>query len=217
MEVKKHIEEILPTVDPPSLFGMHPNAEVQCNRDGSSMLFNDLKFVVKTGQVMTNREQGDAGGADAIKRKKMKSRSRNRSLSTGNATPDDVVSVVANQIMDDLPEVLKTDRAHSSHTSRNVDGTSNAHAPVLFMEIKKFNDLLAFVFSTLEDLQQAVLGEIAMSSAVEEVRGEGRGGEGWVGERGLNVILFDSLNESLTHEIKYPFSSRLYRFTRACF
>jgi dynein heavy chain len=89
-------------------------------------------------------------------------------MSTG-TDPDDIVSVTIGKLLADLPEKMELAKASSFHTSVRNDGISNALTVVLFQEVKKFNRLLAFVRMTLEDLQQAILGEIVMSGQLEQV------------------------------------------------
>ncbi|GMI17677.1 hypothetical protein TrLO_g10552 [Triparma laevis f. longispina] len=173
--VEKWIEGVLPSSDPPSMFGMHSNADIQCNKRQSQKLFDNLMDIITPASegVDQKREEktGDASVKDEdvkAKLKRSKSRSRSRSGSGGMGDPDSVVSTAVGNILESLPEPLLEDRASVIHRG-TVGGMGNALTVVLFQECRKFNLLLDFVRTTLEDLLQAILGEIAMSAELESM------------------------------------------------
>jgi dynein heavy chain len=165
--VKKWTDMNLPEVAPPTLFGMHANADFLFNLVESNLLFKNLVNMVGTGgggegegAATKERSEEKAGGGGA--------RTRSRTMSANSGDPDDMVSMTVSKILADLPEKMLTERASQYHKGL-VDGTTNALSVVLFQEVSKFNVLLGFVRNTLEDIQQAIMGEIVMSSQLENL------------------------------------------------
>ena len=125
-DVMKWIETKVAVSDPPSLFGMHGNADVSCNLQRSNSLFTDLKSMVSTVEEVAEveREEGTASastrsgrGDEDIKQKQKRLRARSRGASMGGLDPDSVVSESTGKILEvsslrsELPNTSIFDKA----------------------------------------------------------------------------------------------------------
>ena len=147
---------------------MHSNADIQCSKQKSHTLFDNMIDIISPASEGVDQQREEdmpvEGENVSQKLKRTKNRTRGRSMS-GGGSPDMVVSNAVGAILESLPQPLVEERGSVLHKN-TVGGLGNALTVVLFQECRKFNLLLDFVRTTVEDLMQAILGEVPMSTEV---------------------------------------------------
>jgi dynein heavy chain len=135
----------LPNNEDPEIFGMHENANITFQR-------KETNKVLETVLGIQPREVGGGGGL----------------------TPDEIISNLATEMLEGLPELLKFkkqkdqetegDTVESDHEEDdNANVQVNSLDIVLKQEIERFNRLLTKISRTLSEIQRAIKGEVVMS------------------------------------------------------
>jgi dynein heavy chain len=130
----------LPLVDPPSVFGMHPNATITVETA-------QTKYVMHTCLSIQPRDASGGGG--------------------GGKTTDEVVTELAVGIADRFPPVLTHEEAGPlAFVMRGeyMDSLSTA----LKQEMVRYNRVVRKLETTLFDIQRAIRGEVLMSAELDE-------------------------------------------------
>jgi len=136
--------ESLPLTNPPSVFGLHPNAEIGYYTNmGKSMWMNLISLQPKTasGETGMNRE--------------------------------DFISQIANDISSKVPLISTDIGAYDLMVTRKLlDDRNGGGAPtpcqvVLLQELERFNSLCIKMKTSLSDLGKALVGEIGMSDELD--------------------------------------------------
>lgn len=91
------------------------------------------------------------------------------SNSAGGKTPDEVVSDMAKNLLEQVPLPLDEHKGNPDHFTLNDIGNMKSLSIVLLQEVQKFNNLLATLTKTLKDLQKAIQGVIIMSQDLDEM------------------------------------------------
>tara|TARA_B110000091_G_C13815478_1_gene477476 strand:- start:105 stop:4382 length:4278 start_codon:yes stop_codon:yes gene_type:complete len=133
----------LPLVDPPSSFGMHPNAQI-------TLEYNQTRYNIDTTLRLQPRETsgGDASGG-LVK------------------TVDEIITELAIDIADRLPGIMREEEAGPlAFVMRGeyMDSLSTA----LKQEIVRYNKIIVKMEVTLVDIQRAIKGEVLMSAELDE-------------------------------------------------
>jgi len=135
VDIYKTQVENQPRVNTPEVFGLHSNAEIGYFTTASKDILGQI-FSLQSGS-------GAAGGG---------------------ASKDAVVSQIAEDILEKLPEPFDT------FMIRNEIGINATPAEVVLMqELDRFNFLLKKMLASLKTLQKALLGEVGMSAELEDV------------------------------------------------
>jgi len=138
--------ESLPLTNPPSVFGLHPNAEIGYYTIASKRMWKDLISLqprtAASGQGMSREYQIGNVAAD------IKSKVPMQSIDVG--TYD--LMIVRQKLLD-----------------RNGGGSPTPCQVVLLQELERWNKLAIRMVSTLLDLQRALKGEIGMSDELDSL------------------------------------------------
>ena len=127
-----------PLIDRPEIFGLHLNADISCQRKET----DDLIDTIISVQPRT------AGGG-------------------GGKTSDEVVSELADELLEKLPAELKAADAAEATFATLADGSMNPLGIFLSHEMAKFNNLLKTIRSMLAELQRALKGLVVMSAQLD--------------------------------------------------
>merc|ERR1711998_323541 len=138
--------ESLPLTNAPSVFGLHPNAEIGYYTDmGKAMWMNLINLQPKT-----------ASGGTGMNR-------------------DDFIAGIASDIETKVP-LISTDvgmfdllRTRQQLLDRNGGGAPTPCQVVLLQEIERWNKLAIKMAVTLNNLQKALIGEIGMSDELDSL------------------------------------------------
>jgi dynein heavy chain len=131
--------EALPQYEAPTLFGLHTNANISFQAKESNAVMATL---------IEMQPRGGSGGG-------------------GGKTPDQVVSEVADDLLQRCPEIVDPEKAHPSSFAITANGTMISLGTVLSQEIEQFNRLLRVTRSSLLELKRAIKGEVVMSATME--------------------------------------------------
>jgi dynein heavy chain len=128
-----HIES-LPSLIPTEIYGFHPNAEITKNLNEAVSLFNSM--------LLTQSSQ---------------------TSSKSHSSPEQIAMLIAENILNEPPEVLDEDFANKNFPPRYAESMNT----VLTQEVIRFNNLTRCIRNTLADLIKAVGGQISMSGQIE--------------------------------------------------
>jgi len=133
--------EALPSQTPPSVFGLHANADITKDERETKLFLNAL-LVTQPRTV-----GGGDGGQDQ----------------RPTEDPKEQVGKLAEVIMSKLPNSFDIDKARESYPVSYRESMNT----VLTMELQRYNALLKVVKRTLDSLQRAVRGEVVLDSHLE--------------------------------------------------
>lgn len=131
----------LPLEDDPEIFGLHPNANITFKKKTVSEFIEMLTTI---------QPRAVAKGANV-------------------ATPEEIVSAEAARMLNLVPEVLDTKRAHEKSFIITENGAMQSLGVFLGQEIDRFNVLLKVMKKTLFDLGEAIKGTVVMSLELEKM------------------------------------------------
>jgi len=130
----------LPLADSPEIFGMHDNANIAFQRNGSVELVNNILGL----------QPRSSGGGDGM-------------------SSDDIVANSAGDFQAMVPGNLLEEDAGETTFVIMPNGLLSSIATVLTQEMVKFNRLLNAIRSTLIDLKKAIQGQIVMSLDLDKM------------------------------------------------
>jgi len=129
----------LPLEDDPEIFGLHPNANITFKKKTAKEFYDML---------ITIQPRVSAKGAHAM-------------------TPEEIVSAEAARILNLVPEILDTKRAHENSFIITENGALESLGVFLGQEIERFNILLKVMKKSLSNLGEAIKGTMVMSMELE--------------------------------------------------
>jgi len=144
LENYKGMVEKLPLTNSPSVFGLHPNAEIGYFANAVKEMWKDL--------ISLQPRRSSAG--DGMSR-------------------EDYIAITARDIFEKIPlasmdvgsyDMLQTRVLLSN---KNEDGVIQPCQVVLLQELERWNGLVLRMAVTLQDLQKALVGEIGMSDQLD--------------------------------------------------
>ncbi|XP_044001453.1 dynein axonemal heavy chain 7-like [Aphidius gifuensis] len=136
----------LPLITSPSVFGMNDNADIIKDQQETDLLFSSL-LLTEDRLDLWNFEE------------------TSKSTESGQASPDEVVFSVANDILSKLPSDFDLVQALEKYPTLYNQSMNT----VLVQEMGRFNKLLGCIRSSLINVQKAIKGLIVMSEELEEV------------------------------------------------
>merc|ERR1711871_360019 len=74
---------------------------------------------------------------------------------------------IAADIASRMPELLTLDEAHETTFEKMADGSINALSNCLMQEMEKFNKMLKFLKTSLNELRRSIKGLVVMSTELE--------------------------------------------------
>lgn len=136
-EYDNYIEYIdsLPARPDPEVFGFHSNADITKNQNETALLFDSL--------LLTQAEASTD--------------------SAGGASMEETVVMIAENIINDLPQPFDMGNASKKYPTDYNDSMNT----VLTQELMRFNILNNCIKRSLNDIKSAVKGMISMSSTIE--------------------------------------------------
>eukprot|EP00656_Telonema_subtile_P031897 TRINITY_DN3494_c0_g1_i5.p1 TRINITY_DN3494_c0_g1~~TRINITY_DN3494_c0_g1_i5.p1 ORF type:complete len:513 (+),score=163.03 TRINITY_DN3494_c0_g1_i5:92-1630(+) len=129
-----------PRVNTPEVFGLHSNAEIGYFTTASKDLFE---------QALTLGSGAGGGGAGGKE--------------------DEVMEKVAKEILEQAPDAFDVFKIQTELIAQNAEDAATPSQVVLFQELDRFNVLLNTITRTLRMLLKALVGEVGMSSELDEV------------------------------------------------
>jgi dynein heavy chain len=130
--------ETLPLTNSPSVFGLHPNAEISYFLEATKKMWKDLiDLQPRTGG-------GGSGGSR-----------------------EDYIGAVAKDIADKVPDVHDLVEVRMLIAQKN--GVPTPEQVVLLQELERYNKLTKLMKVNLVDLGRAMIGEIGMSDALDQI------------------------------------------------
>lgn len=82
---------------------------------------------------------------------------------------DETVLELAQQILDDIPEVLRKEDGHPELFKEDKDGLIVPLSTVILQEMARFNRLLNVIKNSLQNLQKAIKGIVLMSTELDSM------------------------------------------------
>ena len=186
---KKYVTS-LPSSDDPVVFGMHENANITHQTHESHTVLETILSIQPKNAGPTEESQDDetsenSGTKDSnTKQTDKKKTDENKDASnndTQNKSPDQMVSEIAADILEKLPQLLGLEDEgkqtlqeckyidFSSDPSRADEQMMDSLIIFLGQEIERFNKLITTVSISLRDLQKAIVGEVVMSSELDAI------------------------------------------------
>jgi len=132
--------ETLPLTDDPEVFGMHENANIIYQAQESSKIINTI----------LNIQPRVASGASG-------------------KSSDETVFDLAQQILDELPELLKKEEGNQELFKEDKDGLIPPLSTVVLQEMARFNKLLTVITNSLKNIQKAIKGIVLMSADLDSM------------------------------------------------
>ena len=133
----EHIDQTL-TVETPIAFGLHPNAEIDFRTTQSNIILNTI-FELQP---------------------------RDASSVEGSLSPDEIVAVLAQDILDRFGEKY----FDTEDLARSLEESLGPYQNVFLQEMDVMNRLLAEIVRSLKELQLGFQGELTISDAMEALR-----------------------------------------------
>jgi len=130
--------ETLPLTNSPSVFGLHPNAEISYFLDATKRMWKDL--------IDLQPRTGGGGGG---------------------GSREDYIGAVAGDIAGKVPDVHDLVEVRMLIEQKN--GIPTPEQVVLLQELERYNKLTKLMKTNLVDLQRAMVGEIGMSDALDQI------------------------------------------------
>jgi dynein heavy chain len=146
LENYKQMVEKLPLTNPPSVFGLHPNAEIGYYTNAVKGMWRDL----------ISLQPRRAGSGEGMSREDYIA-----------MTAKDIFSKIPIQSMDVGSYDLLQIRVLLE--GKNESGIITPCQVVLMQELERWNGLVLRMASTLQDLQKALVGEIGMSDQLDQL------------------------------------------------
>lgn len=143
--------EALPFADDPQVFGMHENANIVFQQQESQRMMDTVMLL----QPRTASVGGSSSGSGNQQNKKK--------------SVDQLVSEIAEQILQDLPPLLTAEEAAHRIFDVNEQGIMHSLSTVLQHEMHRFNKLLKVVRQSLLELQKALKGLVVLSAELDLV------------------------------------------------
>jgi dynein heavy chain len=138
MWFRSHIQS-LPLQDTPTLFGLHPNADLSLQR-------NDTKYLLDIVTSLQPRiVQKDAISVEAS------------------------TMAILDRIQSSLPSAIDISKAHTSHLSKEKDSPATPLWNFVVHEVRQYNKLIATVETSLFKLQEALRGRAVLSTELENM------------------------------------------------
>jgi len=132
--------ETLPLTDDPEVFGMHENANIIYQAQESQKIINTI----------LNIQPRVASGASG-------------------KSSDETVFDLAQQILDELPELLKKEEGNAELFKEDKDGLIPPLSTVVLQEMARFNKLLTVITNSLKNIQKAIKGIVLMSADLDSM------------------------------------------------
>jgi len=132
--------EKIPLFTNPGVFGLHSNAEIQ-------YFSNSVKELWTNTLLMQTSEGGEGGGINR----------------------EEYISKVASDIQEKLPELFDIFNIRKKYQELGGLAGPTPTQIVLMQELERFNILLGLLQQSLMDLKRALVGEIGMSSALDQL------------------------------------------------
>jgi len=134
--------ETLPLDDEPSVFGLHPNANI-------TLQINNVKAFLEPLVAIQPRTAS----------------------SSNTKTPDEIVAGYCNDLEEKMRQAKMLDPSKANHDSiyeKDKDKKTSL-GNFLLQEVEKFNNLIVIINKTLTELKLAVAGKIVMSATMEKI------------------------------------------------
>jgi len=141
-ECRTYIEG-LPLDEDPEVFGLHPNANIQYEK-------NLVALLSDTVLMMQPRVSASGSGK----------------------SPDERAQDLAREIVAKVPDNLDIEKAHETTFAISSSGAMVSLGVFLGQEIERFNVLLKTMRFTLDQLDKAIQGTVVMSAGLEEMAGK---------------------------------------------
>jgi dynein heavy chain len=132
--------EKLPLNDPPEVFGLNENANINFNEQESSRVIDTILSI--------QPRLSTAGGG---------------------MTPDQIVLEKAKEILEGLPDTLEKKTGLKDLFHMNEQGLIPSLSTVLLQEMEKFNRLMNVMRRSLVDIDLAIKGFIVMSDTLDKM------------------------------------------------
>ena len=137
--ITKYINS-LPDIDPPEIFGMNDNADIEFQLQESQMMIGTVLSI-----------QPRVGGGE------------------GGMSSDAFVDDLAEKILAELPEMLTKDNSNKDLWKTNKEGLMESLSTYLLHEIQRFNILLQEIQDSIEEVRKAIKGEVSMSDELNQM------------------------------------------------
>lgn len=136
-EFQNYLEYIdsLPARSEPEVYGLHANADITKNQNETNVIFESL---------MLTRQGASGSGKEA--------------------SAEETVSIVANNILEDLPNEYDVNMALKKYPTEYAESMNT----VFTQELQRFNTLTLTIKSDLKNIQKAFKGLLIMSTQLEQ-------------------------------------------------
>lgn len=130
----------LPLDEDPEVFGLHTNANIAFEQKTVNAFMDTILII----------QPRSSGGAVL-------------------RTPEDIVTDMAKDFAKDLPKPLETAKASPLTFAMTEKNAMNSHGVFIGQEISRFNNLLAVIKLSLDQLVKAIAGTVVMSMDLEQM------------------------------------------------
>jgi dynein heavy chain len=176
-----YIDNVLPAIAQPEVFGLHDNANISKDFNEASRLFESILLTPAGGG-------GGGGGGGSSGGKKVKSK-------------DETIGEVASDIL----AKLRADFDLEAVGARYPNDPKESMNTVLIQELARYNRLLVIIRSTMQNVQKAMKGLVVLSASLEGAANDlflGRVPEVWKGRSFASRKSLASYFQELLDRIK---------------